>query len=1036
MKKILLSLQIFITICSFSFAAQIESSTYLGGSDADYNRGIVVDALGVSVTGFNNSANFPITSGSYSNSLSGSYDIYVTKFDTTLSNLVFSTFIGGTENDRAYTMCNDSGGNYYLSGYTNSNNFPTLNSFDNSFNGGSYDCYLTKLNSSGDALYFSTYLGGSGDEIGRGITIDLVENVILTGRTGSSDFPTTTNAYDNSYNGSGDAFLAQFNSLGNLLDYSTFIGGSSDESGESISIDTNTGEVFISGYTESSNFPTTLSSFDNSINGDYDCFITKLVPSANFFDISYSTFLGGSSEELSRGITIDSNGSACITGATYSTNYPMTSGAFDVVYDDLSGNSGDWLGGEAIVSKLDPSGAFPLFSTFVGGDMIEGGIGIDVDSNNNVYVVGRTTSFDFPLVNQVDNGIGGGDEGMVFMLSALGDSLLFSSYLGGEIQEYVYSVKVDENENIFIAGDTNSNFFPTTPNAFSNVNSYGNEVFVSKVKIDIGSSLNPNLQTMYSTYLGGGDADYNRGIVVDALGVSVTGFNNSANFPITSGSYSNSLSGSYDIYVTKFDTTLSNLVFSTFIGGTENDRAYTMCNDSGGNYYLSGYTNSNNFPTLNSFDNSFNGGSYDCYLTKLNSSGDALYFSTYLGGSGDEIGRGITIDLVENVILTGRTGSSDFPTTTNAYDNSYNGSGDAFLAQFNSLGNLLDYSTFIGGSSDESGESISIDTNTGEVFISGYTESSNFPTTLSSFDNSINGDYDCFITKLVPSANFFDISYSTFLGGSSEELSRGITIDSNGSACITGATYSTNYPMTSGAFDVVYDDLSGNSGDWLGGEAIVSKLDPSGAFPLFSTFVGGDMIEGGIGIDVDSNNNVYVVGRTTSFDFPLVNQVDNGIGGGDEGMVFMLSALGDSLLFSSYLGGEIQEYVYSVKVDENENIFIAGDTNSNFFPTTPNAFSNVNSYGNEVFVSRINGLSNSNSLAPISDLKISADGNNIILSWPSVLNANSYKIYRSSFPNSQGNEIGVVSASSSPSYTDSGILNSNTKYFYSVTWEN
>jgi RHS repeat-associated protein len=233
-----------------------------------------------------NSSDFPTTPGALDTSLNGSYDVFVTKLNASGTALVYSTYLGGGSYDVGYDIAIDSSGNAYLTGMTNSSDFPTTpGAWDASYNGGQYDVFVTKLNASGSALVYSTYLGGGYDEFGNGIAIDSLGNAYLTGETWSTDFPTTPGAFDPSYNGDWDVFVTKLNASGTALVYSTYLGGGGFEAGNGIAIDSS-GNAYLTGWTDSSRFPTTPGALDTSYNGNDDVFVTKIsIPTVGIFSI-------------------------------------------------------------------------------------------------------------------------------------------------------------------------------------------------------------------------------------------------------------------------------------------------------------------------------------------------------------------------------------------------------------------------------------------------------------------------------------------------------------------------------------------------------------------------------------------------------------------------------------------------------------------------------------------------------------------------------------------------------------------------------
>jgi hypothetical protein len=234
-------------------------------------------------------------------------------------------------------------------------------------------------------LAYSTYLGGSGQDLGRGIALDGAGDAYVTGNTLSADFPTTPGAFDTSFNVIDDAFVTKLNPAGTALLYSTYLGAGSTDWGYGIAVD-GAGDAYVTGFTYSADFPTTPGAFDTSFNGVLDAFVTKLNPTGTA--LAYSTYLGGSSDDYGRGIAIDGAGNAYVTGPTGSFDFPTTAGAFDTSYN------GDVL--DAFVTKLNPTGTALLYSTYLGGSGRDASGGIALDGAGNAYVTGETSSADFP----------------------------------------------------------------------------------------------------------------------------------------------------------------------------------------------------------------------------------------------------------------------------------------------------------------------------------------------------------------------------------------------------------------------------------------------------------------------------------------------------------------------------------------------------------------------------------------------------------------------------------------------------------------
>jgi hypothetical protein len=460
--------------------------------------------------------------------------------------LVYSTYLGGTDYDHGYGIAVDAAGNAYITGDTWSTDFPTTTSAnDTTYNGGTHDVFVSKLNAEGTTLVYSTYLGGSDDDEGYGIAVDAAGNAYITGYTSSStDFPTTPDAWDTSGNGSDDVFVSKLNPNGTGLVYSTYLGGNGGELGNGIAVD-GSGNAYITGEANSVNFPTTAGAFDTCHNVSWGGFVSKLNPSGT--GLVYSTYLGGYTQTFANSIAVDGSGNAYITGEVAGGGYfPTTPGAFD---NSFSG--GNWDG---FVSKLNPSGTGLVYSTYFGGNSSDCGLGIVLDGSRNAYITGYTSSSDFPTTpgawDRDTSFIYGAYDVFVSKLNPSGTSLVYSTYLGGSDFDFGNGIAVDGSGNAYITGETNSIDFPTTVGAWDTINDgYYREAFVSK--------LNPNgTGLVYSTYFGGSDNDYGYGIAVDGSGnVYITGETGSPDFPTTVGAFDTSYNGYYpdadDAFVTK-----------------------------------------------------------------------------------------------------------------------------------------------------------------------------------------------------------------------------------------------------------------------------------------------------------------------------------------------------------------------------------------------------------------------------------------------------------------------------------------------------
>jgi M6 family metalloprotease-like protein len=475
----------------------------------------------------------------------------------------------------------------------------------------------------------------------------------------------------------------------------------------------------------------------------------------------------------------------------------------------------------------------------------------DGTSPNSRLYNGSSTDLDICAISAA------GEEMSCYVTVQPAGLLDWSTFLGWSEEDRAMDIALDGSGYVYVTGYTASDSFPTTPGSYQWGYNNGTSVFVTKFEQD-GSGL------VYSTYLNGGGADKGYGIAVDDSGYAyVTGFTGSTFFPTTTGAYDESFNGgTSDVFVTKLNTSGSGLVYSTFLGGgaTGPDEGYAIAIDGSGNAYVTGYTYNSDFPTTaGAFDRTYNT-DWDGFCTKFNATGTGLDFSTFLGGSEHDVGRDIAVDGSGYAYVTGWTWSSNYPTTSGAYDTSLEGLEDAFVTKVATNGTYLAYSTFLGASGLERGLGIDVD-GSNKAYVAGYTSSWDFPTTTGAYDQNISGVQDAFITKFNAAGSALD--YSTFLGGSSREFSRGIKVDGTGRARVTGVTESSNFPTTGNAIDDSFNGIQ---------DIFQTDLNPGGSDLDFSTYLGGSGTDGDLDwppeLALDGEGSVYVASCTDSADFP------------------------------------------------------------------------------------------------------------------------------------------------------------------------
>ena len=439
--------------------------------------------------------------------------------------------------------------------------------------------------------------------------------------------------------------------------------------------------------------------------------------------------------------------------------------------------------------------------------------------------------------------------------------LVYSTYLGGSGDDQGHGIAVDAAGNAYVTGSTGSSNFPRQDALQGTYGGNVNDAFVTKFDPS-GSTL------VYSTFLGGGAGDNAHAIRVDGAGNAyVAGITGSSDFP-TANPLQAMIGGGADAFLTKLNPAGSALVYSTFLGGTGSDQGLALAIDGAQNAYVTGITGSPNFPTANALQGML-GGADDAFLTKFNAGGNALVYSTYLGGSVHDAGTAIALDGSNNAHVIGETSSTNFP-TANAVQAMNGGLSDAFISKLNAPGSALVYSTYHGGSADEYGVGAAVD-GTG-AYVTGYTESTNFPTAAPA-QPMPGGLGDAFVTKLNPSGGAY--LYSTYLGGSGIETAQGIAVDGAGDAHVTGLTRSTNFPVAA-----AFQAMSGT-----GDDAFVTRFNAGGSAHVYSSYLGGTGDERGYGIAVGSAGTAYVTGGTESANFPLLQSRQTDPGGGEDAFV-------------------------------------------------------------------------------------------------------------------------------------------------------
>ena len=455
-----------------------------------------------------------------------------------------------------------------------------------------------------------------------------------------------------------------------VMVYSTYLGGVGWDAGNAIAVDS-LGNTYVTGVTASDTFPTTPGAFQTTY-GVGDAFVTKINAAGSA--LVYSTYIHSAS---GNGIAVDSSGNAYVTGESGPPGFPTTPGSFQTPQYDY----------DTFITKLNATGSALVYSSRFGSNFADYGRAIALDAAGNAYITGWTVCraagyCNFPTVNAFQPNYGGGyNDAFVTKMNSTGSALVYSTYLGGgqilnATDDWGEAIAVDSAGSAYVTGETYAPDFPLTPGAFD-TSGGGLDAFVTKFSPD-GASL------VYSTLLGGAGHEQGMGIAVDANGNAyVTGLTYGYDFPITPGAFQTT--GDFNAFVTKFNPQGSALVYSTYIGGSGEDRGWGISVDGAGNAYITGDTKSTDFPVVDAVQPNYGGGLIDAFASKLNPTGTALVYSTYLGGNGFDEGRGIAVDGSGSAYITGNTSAFDFPVTPGVFQiqnaGGLNNHDDAFVTK-------------------------------------------------------------------------------------------------------------------------------------------------------------------------------------------------------------------------------------------------------------------------------------------------------------------------------------------------------------------
>jgi hypothetical protein len=439
---------------------------------------------------------------------------------------------------------------------------------------------------------------------------------------------------------------------------------------------------------------------------------------------------------------------------------------------------------------------------------------IALDDSGAIYVVGKTTSEYFPLVNPFQSTYGGGEsDGFIAVFAPDGQSLQYSTYIGGSDFDIIKDIAISDSGRIVVTGATGSADFPLDNPYQPNIAGFS-DGFVMVFEPDF-------LGLTYSTFIGGARWDYPTDMTIASDGsIHLTGYTDSLDYPVLNPVQT--YQGNYDVFVTGFSPDGQSLTYSTYIGGAEDEQVYEIVLDSNGRKYITGYTESPNFPTANAYQPT-HGGLWDGFVTILNQNGQTIEMSTFLGGSFSDSSQSIQLDSNNRIYVGGSTGSADFP-VVNPYQPVKHAGGDSFLTIFNTDWQSLAYSTFLGGNQGDSLQSIILD-DLGRIFMVGYTYSTDFPLTNPLQSNN-NGAHDVFVTSFEEDGQ--SLFYSTYLGGSAGDIGYDVILDNNSLVYVGGVTWSDDFPVV----NPYQSDITGYV------DGLVFILGADGQSLQYSTYLG------------------------------------------------------------------------------------------------------------------------------------------------------------------------------------------------------
>lgn len=843
-------------VAKFSPTGAVLWSTYFGGRADDYGYSLAADAAGnLVLVGLTYSPDLPVAAAIQATP-AGSGEGYIARFSPTGA-LLSSTYYGGNSDDGFSDVALDAAGNIVATGYSYSTTFPVLAALQPAkvgAVGATYDGVMVKVNPTATTRLFSTYYGGAGNDGLARVAIDASGNIVAGGTTSSADLNLTAGALQATKKLGAEAFLLRVTAAG-VKNYATYFGGTSDDYLNGLAVD-GSGNVIAGGYTYSTDLPTVAATQPVHGGGGEEGWILKL--NSNGASLAWMTYLGGAGYDVPTNIVVDPAGNSYQSLTTASVNYAGTrpngqpcysepavvkrapngtillnrclgatsSAVYGLAVDStqkplvagLSGWGGDnWPNYNAaqpyhagsstdvVLARLTTNLTFYDFSTHWGGTSESAQHGMAFRTSDDVAFVAGSQTFQHGGWGGPGpySPLGGSSEATLRGYKANG-ALWYAITLGGSGFDQAYDVAVAPNDDVLVVGTTTSTDMPIK-NAAQATLKGGKDAFVARLRP--GAAVGGY---NFSTYLGGSLDDIALGAAFDGSGNAIVAGETLSTDLTTLAPRQAAKAGGKDAFVAKLNAT-GGLVYSTYHGGLLDDVAHDAAADAAGNAYVVGTTSSTNFPVLAGWDTTANGGT-DAFMSKLNAAGSALAWSSYLGGSGNDEGRGIAVDNAGNTYLAGVAGSANFPITVSGFDPVLNGTSDAFLTKMGTTGGTLSFSTFFGGGKADGAYGLTVNAATGEAAIVGFSNSTDLPLK----NNPQSGKFPCnvvyanvpgwycnlatnpgsgsyyqnvtdgFVAKFVTAGNA--LNFSTYLGSWYADELRGVAVDDKGNTLVAGTS--------------------------------------------------------------------------------------------------------------------------------------------------------------------------------------------------------------------------------------------------------